>query len=395
MRLRVLLPLLSVLVGALVSTSASARVPQGFVGMMADGPVFDARVNPAHQLDVMVASGVQSLRVVFNWADAEPYARQSDVPASQASVFVYGGNVPVSFRATDPIVALAAQRGLTILPVVLYTPTWDARSFPPTAADPRTPTALPRVDSAYASYLAALVARYGPHGSFWAQYPRIRRVPIRMWQIWNEPNGHYYWPIQPFAKSYVALLRVAHDAIKRADPGAKVVLAGMPNFVWKYLAQIYAVPGARKLFDVVAAHPFTTRPGGVLTILQKARAVMNRNGDRHKPIIASEVSWPSSLHQTSQHYGFETTPAGQASKLAALLPALGRDRSRLGLSAFYYNTWMGHEFAGAPSFQFAGLFGFTGAHVFTKPAYAAFRKAALTLEGCRVKAKVATGCLKP
>ena len=46
-----------------------------------------------------------------------------------------------------------------------------------------------------------------------------------MWQIWNEENLTYYWH-QPFASSYISLLRAAHNAIKRADPGAKVMRRG-------------------------------------------------------------------------------------------------------------------------------------------------------------------------
>ena len=48
--------------------AASARVPQGFVGMMADGVLFDHHISLTHQLDLMVASGVESLRTVFDWS---------------------------------------------------------------------------------------------------------------------------------------------------------------------------------------------------------------------------------------------------------------------------------------------------------------------------------------
>ena len=82
-----------------------------------------------------------------------------------------------------------------------------------------------------------------------------------MWQIWNEPNTST-WPIQPFAKTYVALVRAARTAISRVDPGAKVVLAGMPNYSWHDLETIYRVRGARRLFDVVAIHPYTAQPAG-------------------------------------------------------------------------------------------------------------------------------------
>ena len=35
---------------------------------------------------------------------------------------------------------------------------------------------------------ALLARRYGPGGSFWDRHPRLPRLPVRAWQVWNEPN---------------------------------------------------------------------------------------------------------------------------------------------------------------------------------------------------------------
>ena len=371
------------------AAAASARVPQGFVGIMPDGPVFNHGVNLGAQLDKMVATGIESLRVEFVWGAEQPYATPSDVPASQAKQFLTIGGVPTTFAPTDHLVSLAAQRHLAIVGTVLVTPGWAAKTHVVGQYN------LPISNSTYAAYLRALVGHYGPHGTFWRNHPSLPRVPIRTWQIWNEPNLALYWPEEPFAPGYVEMLRAAHDAIKGSDPGAKIVLAGMPNDSWNALATIYKVAGARRLFDAVAVHPFTLQPAGVLTILSRVRDVMNRNGDRHKPILATEVSWPSGLGQASQHFGFETTEAGQARNVAALLPMLGKARTRLGLAGFYWYTWAGRDRRHHNSFEFAGLFRYRSPKQFiAKPAYAAFRKGALALEGCRVKAKIATRCAR-
>ena len=153
-----------------------------------------------------------------------------------------------------------------------------------------------------------------------------------MWQIWNEPHFTSYWSQQPFAPGYVKLLAAAHAAIKAADPGAKVVLAGLADFSWQYLAQIYRVPGARRLFDIVALHPYTAEPRGVITIMQRVRAVMNQFGDRAKPILATEITWPSSEGKAPPQFGVSTTEAGQAARLAAVVPLLMANRSKLGLT---------------------------------------------------------------
>lgn len=376
---------------AAATASAGARVPSGFVGTVIGPPIYTTdspTVDLSSAMDTMVSSGVESLRFVANWSYAQPYATWADVPATEKSQFVDAGGVPTRFDQLDQVVAAAAAHRLKLLPIVLYAPSWDAAPVSNTSY-PQPSSVIP-----YAHFLTALIARYGPSGSFWQSHSP--KVPIRMWQIWNEPNLSVFWPQQPFASSYVALLAAAHAAIKLADPGARVVLAGMPNYSWRSLRQIYAIPGAARLFDVVAVHPFTRDPAGVITIIRKIRHVMDASGDRRKPIIADEVSWPSSLGRTThtEGYDFATTQRGQARNIARLLPLLARDRRKLGLMGFDYYDWAGEEDPGGRVFNFAGLFRFTLSGLIAKPAFYAFRRAALSLEGCRRKGAVATVCRK-
>ena len=367
------------------------RVPQGFVGVNADGPLFNGTpgVNLDQQLKLMVASGVQRLRVAFSWAAAQPYAAAAAVPAADRNRFTEVKGVPTDFATTDAIVAAAARRRLSILPTVLYAPSWDAR----VNTNPRGGIAQPRSDGAYAAYLTALIGRYGPRGSFWAQNPSLPRMPIREWQIWNEPDVGSFWNA-PFARTYVALLRAAHAAIKRADPGAKVVLAALTGYAWSGLRQIYRVRGARRLFDVVSVDAYTKQPANVIRFLHIMRRVMDQHGDRAKPLLATELSWPSSVHQGQVHYDFDTTVARQAHNLAALLPLLARNRTVLGLAGFDWYTWIGAETRGASDFNFSGLLKVHDGVVTRKPALAAFRRGALAMEGCRSKGVVATRCIR-
>jgi hypothetical protein len=353
-------------------------VPRGFVGVNIDGPMITAQNGVAlpDQFGVMGSSGVQSVRAVFSWSTAQPYATSADVPAGQQGAFVTGaGGVPTNFAGTDQIVGLAAAQGMTVLPIVIGTPSWDLGAV-------RYGFSLyrPRDNGPYGQYLTTLIGRYGPRGSFWSQNPNLPRRPIRMWQVWNEANLGFFWPTQPFASSYVALLRVAHAAIKQADPGARVVLAGLTKFSWRALATIYRVRGARKLFDVVEAHPYTKYPTGVIQILGYVRSTMDGAGDRGKPIIAGETGWLSSLHQTPHFLDYETTEAVQAQRLRSLLPLFAANRARLRLSGFYWYTWMGDEYPGAYDFNFSGLLAFHNGQVRAKPALAAFGQAAQQIE---------------
>lgn len=372
---------------------APARVPLGFLGTMLGDPVFPGMVSDPRftsQADLMVSSGVESLRVVFDWSAAQPYQHWSQISPYDTGVYKSDGvdAVPTDFTTFDQLVGAAAQRHLSVLPVIVGAPAWDGQSFPGGAMD------IPRGNSRYAAFCQALVRRYGPHGSFWAGFP-YKPYPITRWQIWNEPNVAAFWPpSQNFAPRYVGLLRAARQAIRRADPHASIVLAGLANYSWKGLEQIYAVPGARRQFDVVGLHPYTRTPQNVITILGLARRVMTVYGDGRKPMIADEISWPSSTGKTIHNngYDFDTTEAGQARDIAQVLPLLAANRTRLGLAAVYYYTWAGLERRNYFSFDFSGLLRYAHGKFVRKPAFYAFRHAALALERCHVKGSVANVC---
>lgn len=391
--------LVAVALGTALATTAGAAgrhqtsatgtaVPQGFVGVNVDGPMFgpDTNVNFASQLRTMVSDGVQSIRAAFSWAAAQPYGTDADVPADQKSQFTDIGGVPTSFQSTDMVVGDAARDRLTVLPTVLYAPQWDAVTN-------TNGVGYPRTYAPYGAYLTALIGRYGPQGSFWREHPSLPKMPIRSWQIWNEPNLSYYWK-QPFASSYVALLKVAHDAVKKADPRAQVVLGALTNTAWKSLGQVYRVRGARRLFDVVSVNGFTKIPANVMAFMHFVRRAMRRFGDGAKPLLATEISWPSAKGQTNAKLDFITTRAGQARDLATLLPLIGRQRVALHLIGFYWYTWMGQEAPDTGPFNYSGLVAFHNGKVSAKPALRAFRAGVLALEGCKRKGAVATSCLK-
>jgi hypothetical protein len=363
--------------------AAGSPVPHGFVGVVLGTPLFpnsDPAIYLDEQLNTMVSSGVQSIRVAVDWKAVQPYKRMAQVPQNQRYLFVQAGGIPTNFLLIDQMVAEAARRGITLMPTILNAPSWDALRHTTGGF-----VSIPRSVGPYARFVAALVQRYGPNGTFWQS--NTPKLPVRMWQIWNEPNLRPFWPQQPWVQRYVALLKAAHAAIKRVDPGAKVILAGLPNYSWTSLQKIYAIRGARKLFDAVAVHPYTKRPQGVITILTFVRQVMNRSGDPRKPIIADEVSWPSSLGQTIHNngYDFATTEAGQARNISQLLPMLGKYRRRLRLTSFYWYAWASTEHRNGLAFDYSGLLKYTPANFqFTpKPALQAFTRAALALEGCQ------------
>ena len=380
---RALAPLLSVvavLTCLPAAATAAQRVPFGFVGVVADGPVAEPGADSSAELGAMVASGVESVRLVFHWADAQPYPRIDDVPAVDRPRFRDTPGAPTDFSRFDALVAGAAQRGLRVLPVVTTAPGWAAK--PP--SDP----------ADYARFARALVDRYGPRGSLWSERPDLPRRPVRSWQIWNEPNLRASWVEPNWVRPYLAVLRAARREIRAADPGAQTVLAGLPNLSWRSLAAIYRVPGARRLFDAVAIHPYTRQVSGLRTIARLVRGVMRRNGDARKPLTITEFGWPSAKGK-AVGFGIETTERGQADRVRRALALLARIRRPLGISSVYWYTWTAREQGSDSIFPYSALRRReSDGSVTAKPALRTFRTTALKLEACRVKAALATRCAR-
>src|SRR5688500_323912 len=216
---------------ALAAPAAEARnVPVGFYGVSYDGELL--RESAEFQGGAwrrMAANRVESSRTVFSWGRAQPLEDQE-----------------FDFSASDVVVRHASENGIDVLPIVQDTPLWARKAKNDW---------WPQRSSDYAAYLEALVARYGPDGSYWAENPDVPARPIRYWQIFNEPGR---------SMRYGPVLDAAHDAVKEADPGAKIVLAGFTGTddgtPWEILRHQYRYGGILGSFDIAAMHLYTGKP---------------------------------------------------------------------------------------------------------------------------------------
>lgn len=122
---------------------------------------------------------------------------------------------------------------------------------------------------------------------------------------------------------------------------------------------------------------------------------MDRFGDSQKPILATEITWPSSLHHAPPQFGVSVTEQQQAQRLGQLLPLLAANRAKLGVIGFYWYTWMGDETPRAKpyAFDYAGLLSDVNGTVTAKPALSTFKRGALAIEACRRKTS-AEGCVR-
>ena len=329
--------------------AARAAVPRDFFGVHVDGPALGADGGLLGTEAASIrATGTSSVRVAAYWAQLEPEEGRLEL------------------ARFDALVLSAARQRLGVLPVVLLTPDWAATG-------PGVPGAVPRDPSTYARFLTRLVARYGPAGTLWAEHPEVARLPVRRWQVWNEPNLKGYWIEKPWAPGYARLLRSAHDALKRADPGSVVVAAGLTNRSWIDLRKLYAA-GARGSFDVAAIHPYTKTVFNVVKLAALARRTMRAAGDARLPLLISEMSWSSGLGRAKTIYGWEGTEASQAIRVRQALTALVPLRRRLGLGGIYWYTWLTDDLRGVNSFDYAGLRRISGGGgPIDKPALRAWR----------------------
>lgn len=323
---------------------------------MLDGPGLAAGVDLGAQAKRMRAHGVGAQRVAFYWSDIQP-----------------DGAAMFDFSAYDPIVLAAARHGLAVMPVILRTPSWAAAAPSQTASRPADPATFGRL-------LAALVDRYGPRGSLWSDNPASPRLPVRRWQVWQKPELARFWAQREgWATAYVELLRVAHRALRAADPGAVVVGAGVAGA--EPLDRILRAGGGRWM-DLVGLHPFARRVGGVVGIVERAREVLQRRGAPRKPLLLTEITWTSGKGYATRSTPWETSESGQAARIQEVLPALAGLRRRLGIAGVYWYTWASLPLGSPSPFDYGGLLRATSSGRFAaKPALGAWTSAVARLTG--------------
>lgn len=334
---------------ALSTGSASARpsAPATFWGV---NPV---TVPTDSQIQQVAAGGVGSIRVPLNWSTVQPAA----------------GAGP-DWSSFDALVEAPARYHLQILPVVWGSPSWVAR----------VPAALPIAKlSAWNQFLREAVLRYGPNGSFWAEHSAVSPEPlpydpIRLWQIWNEPNFFYFAnPVDPAA--YAKLVVSSHAAIAAADPGAKLILGGMfatprnpPPKAYSavtFLERMYRRKGIKSSFDGVALHPYAHDASSLAPNIEAVRATMAANGDRATGLWITELGWGSAPRGP-----FQKGSKGQARELGRAFSLFLAKRQRWRLAGI--DWWSLTDDPSATACNFCHATGLFTADFRPKPAWQRF-----------------------
>lgn len=295
-----------------VFASAAEALPPGFWGVVPQSNL------TAEQFQRLGRGGVESIRIPIGWPS---------IQATKGGEFNWGG--------FDNQVEDAAKAGIRVLPFLSGAPEWavpmervpggqglEASAHLPVGGAART---------GWVAFLTAAVARYGPTGSFWSEHPGVPKQPIREWQIWNEPNFKYF-VAKPNPAEYGQLVKISFNALRAADPGARVVLAGLfarpkgarnqrtgkhKSLNWyasDFVNAMYRkTPGVKTKFNSVALHPYSIHARELPGVIEEFRKYLAMNHDGGKSLLITELGWSSG--KPSHQNEFAKGPSGQAREL--------------------------------------------------------------------------------
>jgi hypothetical protein len=169
------------------------------------------------------------------------------------------------FSAPDKMVTAAERMGVQMIGLLYGTPCWAARDGKIIGP--------PRDLEVWGRHVEAMVRHY--------------QGRIHVWEIWNEPDIDEFW--SGSAEDYVALLKTAYQAAKRADPKCLVMSAGLDGPGESFLQRILQL-GAADYCDLIGFHPYGSSPE---VAEKRMRAVWRLLNFYHvkKPVWATEVGW--------------------------------------------------------------------------------------------------------
>jgi hypothetical protein len=257
-------------------------------------------VEPAKREEAMrmiSEAGIKWIRQEFTWEDIEIHGK-GDFEDRRHEPY------KSAWAKYDNIVELADKYDIRIMARLSNPPVWT-RALTDTVGAFAPPDDL----TDYGDFVEAVVTRY--------------RGRIPAYQIWNEPNIYPEWGEYPIsAEAYTDLLKEGYTRVKAVDPDAIVVMGALAATIeldrvrrydpngWPvspgglsdvlFLQQMYDA-GAAPYFDVLAMQGYGLWSGPTDRRMQPRvlnfsrplyiRDVMVRNGDAHKPIWLSELSW--------------------------------------------------------------------------------------------------------
>jgi beta-xylosidase len=306
-------------------------------------------------LDLIAAAGFKFIRMDFHWSGIEREKGAYD------------------WSAYDELTANLEKRGLRALYILDYSnPLYEpaVTSPHPITGQPHQTTGSPQHPESIAAFAkwAAAAARHFAG----------RKI---IWEIWNEPNGHF-WAPQPDAQQYAALALATARAVREADPRATIVGPATAGFPWDFLETVFQ-SGVLEYFDAVTVHPYrhyARSPETAGPDYAKLRALMDRYAPAAKrgkiPVLSGE-------------WGYATHEGGLSPDTQAAF-AVRQQLANL-LHDVPLSIWYDWKNDGPDPKEREHNFGVMTLDLQPKPAYHALRTLTRELSGCRVARRLDTG----
>lgn len=302
-----------------ISPPAQPAPTTAFYGLNVNRLFNDGTYSPAEingQLSDVAATGVTVARSDALWELSEPHP-----PVNGVHTY--------SWTFDDTIAGDLAAHGLSWLPIVDYTATWNQS----VAGVDHSP---PASDADFAAYAAALARRYGPGGAFWAAHPELSARPVSTVEIWNEPDNRQFWRPTPDAGAYARLYVTARAAIAAAVPSTRVLIGGLTDPMATLPAMVAAEPGLAGQADGVAVHPYGI-PLQMIGKLHDDRRALATLGMGSVPLYVTEFGWVIHPRGALGYVPASRRPGYIRSSLAAL------GHLDCGIAAVVYYTWITPE----------------------------------------------------
>jgi polysaccharide biosynthesis protein PslG len=306
----------------------------------------------------MARAGVRTERFLLNWSSVQP---------SQGSF---------NWARTNAFVGNLASRGIRPVPFVWGSPRWVTQkaSRPPLGSAAR--------QQAWRNFLAQVVDRYGPGGSYWGALYHNRfgagakPKAITAVQIWNEPTLPKFFPAKQTAQKYAKLVRISDQAIAAASRRVKVVLAGLTGLAkpraWTFLGKLYRVKGIKRHFDATALHPYALTIRKFRSETRRFRKVMRNHHDGRTALWLSEVGWGS--ERPTRRWPLNKGRRGQKRVLNKTFKLVLHKRRAWHIKRLFWFDWRDPAASARVNCSFCDSAGLLKHNRKPKPAYRVFKR---------------------
>ena len=341
------------LLGWLLPLALAAQIPEP---VLPGGVGVNIHFVKGHErdLDLIAAAGFKFVRMDFTWAGIERKQGEYD------------------WSGYDELTTNLEKRGLRAVYILDYSnPLYEGEVTSPnpisgkqhkTTASPQRPESV----AAFAKWAATA-----------AKHFTGRKI---IWEIWNEPNIHFWQP-KPDAQQYTALALATAKAIRETDPRATIVGPATSGFPWEFLETLFE-SGALEYLDAVSVHPYRDYkkpPESAGADYTKLRELI----ERHTPAAKK-----NKIPILSGEWGYATHAKGLPLETQAVFAA--RQQLANLLNGVPLSIWYDWKNDGNDPEEREHNFGTVWPDLKPKPAYVAIQTLTRELDGYRVAHQVDT-----